>query len=261
MRAALSPALSSTKQYRHHGPFHARRLLRRELLAQCEHPHSERARAAQGEAVSHYAFMCESHMLKAWKHPKFCAPRFRNAYVDSGYVEQLERIQGMPSTVLHIISLPESSPPVRQAAAVYLKNRISRSWSTPYSINGSSGSSAVPRTSNGNMSSNSTSPTNIVPLADADKVTIKQNILHVLVETPQQNVKVQLKTCLGTIIAEDFPEKWEELMHQSIQCIQSGHENQIEGGLLALIEILKIYRSVEASSRKDAQALPSCSDT
>jgi hypothetical protein len=165
----------------------------------------------------------------------------------------------MPSTVLHIISLPESSPPVRQAAAVYLKNRISRSWSTPYSVNGSSGSSAVAGTSNGNMSSNPTSPTNIVPLADADKVTIKQNILHVLVETPQQNVKVQLKTCLGTIIAEDFPEKWEELMHQSLQCIQSGHENQIEGGLLALIEILKIYRSVEASFRKDAHAVASSS--
>lgn len=79
-------------------------------------------------------------------------------------------------------------------------------------------------------------------LTEADKATIKQNILHVLVETPQQNVKVQLKTCLGTIIAEDFPERWEELIHQTLQCLQSGQENQIEGGLLGLIEILKIYR-------------------
>jgi hypothetical protein len=142
----------------------------------------------------------------------------------------------MPSTVLHIISSPESTPPVRQAAAVYLKNRISRSWSTPDRENGST-STTTPSTS-------SISPTNIIPIADADKATIKQNILHVLVETPQQNVKVQLKTCLGTIIAEDFPERWEQLMQQTLQCLQSGHENQIEGGLLALIEILKIYRWV-----------------
>ena len=140
----------------------------------------------------------------------------------------------MPSTVLHIISSPESSPSVRQAAAVYLKNRISRSWSTPHRENGSS----APSTS-------SVSPTNIIPITDADKATIKQNILHVLVKTPQQNVKVQLKTCLGTIIVDDFPERWEQLMQQTLQCLQSGHENQIEGGLLALIEILKIYRWVQ----------------
>lgn len=83
-----------------------------------------------------------------------------------------------------------------------------------------------------------------MPIAQSDKITIKQNILKVLVETPQQNVKIQLKTCLGTIIAEDFPEKWDELMHQTVACIQSGQENHIEGGLLALIETLKIYRWV-----------------
>jgi hypothetical protein len=165
-------------------------------------------------------------------------------------LEQLERIEGMPSCVLQIISQPSSSPPVRQAAAVYLKNRISRSWSAPSTINGISSSSSQQHgsTSNGiapatpTSASGSSSATNVVPIADSDKATIKQNILRVLVETPQQNVKVQLKTCLGNIIGEDFPERWEQLMHQTVQCIQSGQENQIEGGLLALIEILKIYR-------------------
>lgn len=162
---------------------------------------------------------------------------------------QLERIQGMPSTVLQIISSPSSSPPVRQAAAVYLKNRISRSWSAPYQQGAEGGSTAAAGSSSGGSTSGTPtssthSPSNVIPLAEADKITIKQNILRVLVETPAQNVKVQLKTCLGVIIAEDFPEKWDELMHQTVSCIQSGHENHIEGGLLALIEILKIYRWV-----------------
>lgn len=148
----------------------------------------------------------------------------------------------MPSAVLQIISSPSSSPPVRQAAAVYLKNRISRSWSAPYQGEGHLASSSGSTSTSGTPTSSTHSPTNVIPLAESDKITIKQNILRVLVETPAQNVKVQLKTCLGTIIAEDFPEKWDELMHQTISCIQSGHENHIEGGLLALIEILKIYR-------------------
>lgn len=154
----------------------------------------------------------------------------------------------MPSTVLQIISSPSSSPPVRQAAAVYLKNRISRSWSAPHHQGGEGGSTAAGTSSSasasGTPTSSTHSPSNVIPLAEADKITIKQNILRVLVETPAQNVKVQLKTCLGVIIAEDFPEKWDELMHQTVACIQSGHENHIEGGLLALIEILKIYRWV-----------------
>lgn len=150
----------------------------------------------------------------------------------------------MPSTVLQIISSPSSSPPVRQAAAVYLKNRISRSWTAPYPGEGSTTINGAGSSTSGTPTGATHSPTNIVPLAEADKITIKQNILRVLVETPAQNVKVQLKTCLGTIIAEDFPEKWEELMHQTVSCIQSGDENHIEGGLLALIEILKIYRWV-----------------
>lgn len=135
----------------------------------------------------------------------------------------------MPSAVLQIIAAHETSPPVRQAAAVYLKNRIARSWSGPRSID------------NVEPSSSSTSG---VPIAESDRQALKNNILHVLVDVPQQNVKVQLKTCLSTMTGEDFPEKWPGLIESVMSMIQSGQENQIEGGLLTLIEVLKVYRSV-----------------
>ena len=134
----------------------------------------------------------------------------------------------MPSAVLQIIAAGETSPPVRQAAAVYLKNRVARSWTGP---------SKLP----GNPDGASTST---VPVAESDRQALKDNILHVLVNTPQQNVKVQLKTCLATMTCDDFPEKWPGLMESVMAMIQSGQENQMEGGLLALIEVLKIYRSV-----------------
>lgn len=175
----------------------------------------------------------------------------------------------MPSCVLQIISLPSSSPSVKQAAAVYLKNRIARSWTIPFhpegysstsdggSQAGAGSSTSTPTTASYSVNGLGTpgsSTSNRVGIADSDKATIKQNILHVLVETPQQNVKVQLKTCLGTIIGEDFPEKYSELMHQVVQYIQSGQESHIEGGLLALIEVLKYYRYVGERKRKQVQA-------
>ena len=131
----------------------------------------------------------------------------------------------MPSAVLQIIASGETSPPVRQAAAVYLKNRIARHWSGPSTV-----------------STSSESASSAVPIAESDRHALKNNILHVLVNVPQQNVKVQLKTCLSTITGEDFPEKWPGLIEAVMGMIQSGQENQIEGGLLTLIEVLKVYR-------------------
>lgn len=129
----------------------------------------------------------------------------------------------MPSAVLHIISASSSSPSIRQAAAVYLKNRILRSW-TSGDIDPGKGNSSHEI------------------IFNSDRITLQQNILHVLVSVPQQNVKVQLKTCLATMTGNDFLEKWPELLNTVITYIQSGDYHHIEGGLLALIEILKVWR-------------------
>ena len=133
----------------------------------------------------------------------------------------------MPSAILHIIAEPATSSPVRQAAAVYLKNRISRNWSEPSSSDGTSAQQAA---------------SNVVLISEGDRHALKSNILQVLVGVQQQNVKVQLKTCLATMTGEDFPEKWEGLLETVMQLIQSGHENQMDAGLLTLVEIMKIYR-------------------
>ena len=129
----------------------------------------------------------------------------------------------MPSAVLQIVSAPSSSLSVRQAAAVYLKNRISRSWSN-------------------NDSSNSTRSSSYVTIHESDRLALKQNILHVLVSVPQQNVKVQLKTCFSTMTSDDFPDKWPQLLETIVSCIQSGDQDHVEGGLLALVEIMKVWR-------------------
>ena len=136
---------------------------------------------------------------------------------------QLEKLDGMPATVLQVIANPSSDLSVRLAAAVYLKNRLARSWSEP-------------------SSPGETVSSTYVAIGEGDRSTIKQNILAVMVDATHQNVKVQLKTCLSTIIADDFPTSWPNLASTIQQYIQSGQTAQIEGGLLALVEVVKIYR-------------------
>lgn len=140
----------------------------------------------------------------------------------------------MPTAVLSIVS--SSSPAsihVKQAAAVYLKNRIARTWSSS--------------SSNETVTSPTSTASNAV--SDQDKAAVKQNILRVLVEnSSHKNIQVQLKTCIATITSSDFPEQWPGLLEDVVSCIQASNGGDqdklpvVQAGLLVLIEILKVYR-------------------
>jgi importin-7 len=133
-------------------------------------------------------------------------------------VNQMDSIDGILGAVMQLIVLPSSSDSsVRQAAAIYVKNRVIWAWSMDPERN------------------------NTTPIAQSDRVALKQNMLHALVIVPPL-LKNQLKTALGTMITADFPHAWPGLLETVVVSLNSDNEPQLEAGLLALIEIFRAYR-------------------
>lgn len=134
-------------------------------------------------------------------------------------LKKVESQDGMLSSVFQIVAASQVDLAVRQAAAIYFKNRVRRHWdSTPVR-----GAPAVA----------------VIPQGDRDG--IKAIILPTLVEAPAQ-IRVHVASALGTIARCDFPEQWPNLMDQIGQLLQSQNPQQVYGGLRALLEVVRAYR-------------------
>ena len=127
----------------------------------------------------------------------------------------------MLSGVLQLISSNEVPSHLRQAAAVYLKNRVNRSWYT---------------------STDRPAPSQVA-IPPSDGAALKQNLLPVLIHALPL-VKVQLKSALGTIVRHDFPDKWPDLLDNVLTVVKRAQHDELDGALLALLEILNVYRYV-----------------
>ena len=111
---------------------------------------------------------------------------------------------------------------VKQACAVYLKNRINRSWNAdpikPYP--------------------------NQIPISSTDKMSIKQNILQILVNSTTSSIRVQIASLIGTIVSSDVPDQWPQFLEIVLQLLISNNFNEKFAGQLALHEIMKAWRLV-----------------
>ncbi len=134
-------------------------------------------------------------------------------------LKKVEAQDGMLSSVFQVVAAAQVDLAVRQAAAVYFKNRVRRHWdSTPVR-----GAPAVV----------------VIPQGDRDA--IKSHILPTLIEAPTQ-IRVHVASALGTIARCDFPDQWPTLMDQIGQLLQSQEPQQVYGGLRALLEVVRAYR-------------------
>lgn len=134
-------------------------------------------------------------------------------------LKKVESQDGMLSSVFQIVSSSQLDLAVRQASAIYFKNRVRRHWDvTPVR-----GGPAV------------------VVIPQNDREAIKSTILTTLVEAPAQT-RVHVANALGTIARCDFPDSWPTLMDQIGQLLQSQNPNEVYGGLRALLEVVRAYR-------------------
>ncbi|TIB90206.1 ARM repeat-containing protein [Wallemia mellicola] len=134
-------------------------------------------------------------------------------------LRSLETQEGFPTATLQIIAEGQDLA-VNQACAVYLKNRISRSWDMEL---------ARPRP-------------NQIAISQTDKMSIKQNILQVLVASTSSAIRVQIANIIGTIVSSDVPEQWPQFLENVLQLLVSQDPREQFAGELALHEILKAWR-------------------
>ncbi|KAI8325447.1 ARM repeat-containing protein [Martensiomyces pterosporus] len=133
-------------------------------------------------------------------------------------LEQLASSESFLSTLLQMISAADLPMGTRQAASIYFKNRVRRAWS------------ATARALEV-----------YAPISEADRSVTKDNILKVIYSSPQA-IKLQLTECLGIILNFDFPDKWPQFTHQLQELLQAQDPQMVYTGLLALLEVIKVYR-------------------
>ncbi|KAK4703327.1 hypothetical protein P7C70_g2895, partial [Phenoliferia sp. Uapishka_3] len=151
-------------------------------------------------------------------------------------LRKLEPQEGLVPTLLQLISpSPSSTPAVRLAAAIYLKNRISSSWRPP------------PPASVMSTLSPSARYTAIPP---SDRQALKTNILPLLAalsrDEGSNSVKLQLSSVLGKVIDSDFPEEWPGLVNEVGALLHVSGEGEVEAGLRATVEVLRTFRWVDS---------------
>ncbi len=109
---------------------------------------------------------------------------------------------------------------VRQAIAVFLKNRISRAWYLDV---------ASPRP-------------DTAPIADYDRAFVRQNILALIVASHSRPLQAQLAAAFKTILTQDFPDKWPSVVNDVLSLLQSETQPSVYGGCIALLEVIRSTR-------------------
>ena len=114
----------------------------------------------------------------------------------------------------------------RQACSVYLKNRLRRSYFLDPS------KAAV-----GDQ----------LPVLPSDRQALKSGIIPLLIASPSRPIKVQLSNALRSIISNDFPTNWPNLLDDTKRLLNSSEIREVETGLTVLLEIVKAFRCVASS--------------
>ncbi|KAI6227069.1 D-Importin 7/RanBP7 [Aphelenchoides besseyi] len=140
----------------------------------------------------------------------------------TNYLNKCSSTIGFPLVILECLSDVNVDVATRQAAVIYLKNLISRSWSV-------SEEDAV----------------NTTPISEQDKVDIRSRIIERIIEAPEP-IRVQLCVCVHHILRNDFPYKWISpngggVIDEIIRLLKSQDANRNLVAMLITYRLAKIY--------------------
>lgn len=111
----------------------------------------------------------------------------------------------------------EQDNAVRQAAAVYLKNKIIHAWNP---------GDDYPQNKR---------------IPDEQKESFRQRLPHLLAATPP-NIRTQLIAALQTILHKDFPERWPGIFDVTVQLLNGQDAGSVYAGLQCILGICRVYR-------------------
>ncbi|CAI2189717.1 5681_t:CDS:2, partial [Funneliformis geosporum] len=152
----------------------------------------------------------------------FSATYHSNPSLQKQAEERLKQVEGTPgfiSILIQILGSEETETGTKQAVSIYLKNRIRHSW---------------------NLEDASAYKSS--PIDQQDRDAFKANILHIMVTTVPNNVRVQLLDSLNRVLVNDFPDKWLDYMTQIHALLGTNDAKMVYVGLLALQQVVKIYQ-------------------
>ncbi|KAL2914370.1 Nonsense-mediated mRNA decay protein 5 [Polyrhizophydium stewartii] len=125
------------------------------------------------------------------------------------------------TSLLQIVAVGESDPAVRQAGAIYFKNRVNRYWDS--------------------------SSENTIP--PQEKAWIKQHVIQAISGAPSR-VRAQLLAALTALLTVDFRHgTWPELVPTIKNMLSSTERNVVHSGLLITLELVRIFQWVSVNER------------
>ena len=133
------------------------------------------------------------------------------------YLELNECRENYGPLLLFLCNQQELPMHLRVVASVTFKNFVKRQWKI-------SEENEVPDKVSGN-----------------DRLAIKASIIELMLTSPEQ-IQRQLSDAISLIAAEDFPEKWPDLLDGMIERMKSGNFHIINGALRTAHSIFKRYR-------------------
>ncbi|XP_020033722.1 importin-8 isoform X1 [Castor canadensis] len=144
-------------------------------------------------------------------------------------LNQSYKIINFAPSLLWIIVSDHVEFPVRQAAAIYLKNMVTQYWPDREPPPGEA-----------------MFPFNI---HENDRQQIRDNIVEGIIRSPDL-VRVQLTVCLRVIIKHDFPGHWPAVVDKIDYYLQSQNSGSWLGSLLCLYQLVRTYEYKKAEERE-----------
>ncbi|XP_005364681.1 importin-8 isoform X2 [Microtus ochrogaster] len=144
-------------------------------------------------------------------------------------LNQSYKIINFAPSLLRIIVSDHVEFPVRQAAAIYLKNMVTQYWPDREPPPGEA-----------------IFPFNI---HENDRQQIRDNIVEGIIRSPDL-VRVQLTMCLRVIIKHDFPGHWPAVVDKMDYYLRSPNSGNWLGSLLCLYQLVKTYEYKKAEERE-----------
>ncbi|WFD34197.1 Nonsense-mediated mRNA decay protein 5 [Malassezia cuniculi] len=143
-------------------------------------------------------------------------------------LRRIETQPGMLSLSLQLVASDQVDLPIRQAASIYMKNRISRAWDIPEGRT-RDGATRVP---------------------EEDRSVVRNVLLPTIASVPE-NIRVHVASALYTVARCDYPTAWPTLLDDIVALLGSGQPQQVYAGARALLEVIRGFRFTDTDAKLD----------
>ncbi|KAI1730564.1 importin-8 [Ditylenchus destructor] len=135
----------------------------------------------------------------------------------SEYLKESSKMIGFSQILFDLATSNDDSVEyaVRQAAIIYLKNLVHKSWVVD-------------------------EDDKELPLSEQDKTPIRRRIISAIVNAPEP-IRIHLCSCVQYIMRNDFPKDWPGLLDELVTLLHTPNGAELLGALLVILRLCKVY--------------------